>query len=163
MCTRQWSWLAAILTMEIFLEPLLGCVSMQTSYAATKLELHSCYERQVKLGQTVRKFNLKRESLDTITELEVAFGTTKLLPPFDVVPSEFKRGNDYTKLLDHLFSGQPLPQGDIVFREGFDDADAPALLNRVVMAHLRSFEPKHEHKIAGLGYLISQACEVRFI
>lgn len=57
----------------------------------------------------MRKFNLKRESLDTITELEVAFGTTKLLPPFDVVPSEFKRGNDYTKLLDHLFSGQPLP------------------------------------------------------
>lgn len=78
-----------------------------------------------------------------------------------MVPSEFKRGNDYTRLLDHLFSGQAIPEGEIVFHEGFDDAEAPALLNRVVMAHLRSFEPKHDHKIAGLGYLISQACQVR--
>ena len=108
------------------------------------------------------EFNLKRESLNTITDVEIAFGTTKLLPPFDAVPDEFKRGNDYTRLLDHLFSGQPLPDGEIVFREGFDDTEAPALLNRVVMAHLRSFEPKHEHKIAGIGYLVSQACEVQF-
>lgn len=105
-------------------------------------------------------FNLKRESLNTITDVEIAFGTTKLLPPYDAVPDKFKRGNDYTKLLDTLFAGKPLPEGEIVFREGFDDADAPALLNRVVMAHLHSFEPKHEHKIAGLGYLISLACEV---
>ena len=105
------------------------------------------------------EFNLKRESLNTITDVEIAFGTTKLLPPFDAVPDEFKRGNDYTRLLDHLFSGQPLPDGEIVFREGFDDTEAPALLNRVVMAHLRSFEPKqstlnnpakpHEHRRAG--------------
>ena len=102
------------------------------------------------------------QNMNTITDVEIAFGTTKLLPPFDAVPDEFKRGNDYTRLLDHLFSGQPLPDGEIVFREGFDDTEAPALLNRVVMAHLRSFEPKHEHKIACLGYLVSQACEVQF-
>lgn len=107
------------------------------------------------------EFKLKRDSLSTITDVEIAFGTTKLLPPIDAVPAEFKRGNDYTKLLDRLFAGQPAPEGEIVFREGFDDDDAPALLNRVVMAHLRSFEPEHEHKIAGLGYLISLACEVR--
>ena len=106
-------------------------------------------------------FNLNRESLNAVTDVELAFGTTKLLPPYEVVPDEFKRGNSYTKLLDHLFAGQALPEGEIVFLKGFDDAEAPALLNRVVMAHLRSFEPKHEHKIAGLGYLVSQACEVR--
>lgn len=107
------------------------------------------------------EFKLQRELLDTITDVEIAFGTTKLLPAFDTVPEEFKRGNDYTKLLDNLFAGLPMPDGNIAFREGFDDADAPALLKRVVMAHLRSFEPSHEHKIAGLGYLVSQACEVR--
>lgn len=48
-----------------------------------------------------------------------------------------------------------------MFRDGFADSEAPALLNRVVMAHLRSFEPKHEHKIAGLGYLVSQVCDIR--
>ena len=107
------------------------------------------------------EFILKRESLNTITDIEMAFGTTKLLPPLNAVPDEFKRGNDYTKLLDSLFAGQPVPDGEIVFREGFDDADAPALMHRVVMAHLRSFEPKHEHKIAGLGYLLSLACDIR--
>ena len=106
-------------------------------------------------------FKLKRESQNTITDVEIAFGTTKLLPPFDAVPDEFKRGNDYTKLLDSLYAGQAVPDGEIVFREGFDDADAPALMHRVVMAHLRSFEPKHEHKIAGLGYLLSLACDIR--
>lgn len=106
-------------------------------------------------------FNLTRESLNTITDVEIAFGTTKLLPSYDAVPEEFKRGNDYTKLLEHLFFGPSVPKGEIVFRDGFKDVEAPALLHRVVMAHLRSFEPKHEHKIAGLGYLISQVCEVR--
>lgn len=109
------------------------------------------------------EFKLLRDSLNTITDVEIAFGTTKLLPPYDAVPDEFKRGNDYTKLLAHIFAGQALPEGEIVFRDGFADSEAPALLNRVVMAHLRSFEPKHEHKIAGLGYLVSQACEVRLI
>lgn len=107
------------------------------------------------------EFNLNRESLNSITDVEIAFGTTKLLPSYDEVPDEFKHGNDYTKLLDRLFADQPPPDGEIVFREGFDDAYAPALLNRVVRAHLRSFEPKHEHKIAGLGYLLSKVCEVR--
>lgn len=50
-------------------------------------------------------FNLTRESLNTITDVEIAFGTTKLLPSYDAVPEEFKRGNDYTKLLEHLFFG----------------------------------------------------------
>lgn len=107
------------------------------------------------------EFKLLRDSLNTITDVEIAFGTTKLLPPYDAVPDEFKCGNDYTKLLDHMFAGQALPEGEIVFRDGFADSEAPALLNRLVMAHLRSFEPKHEHKIAGLGYLVSQVCEVR--
>lgn len=106
------------------------------------------------------EFILTREALAAITDLDVAFGTTKLLPPYDTVPEEFKRGNDYTQLLDCLFAGQGVPEGEINLREGFDQPDVPALLNRAVTAHLRSFEPKHEHKIAGLGYLVSLACEV---
>lgn len=107
------------------------------------------------------EYKLTRESLSSITDLDLAFGTAKLLPPYDAIPDEFKHGNDYTWLLDCLFAGQAVPEGDIDFREGFDDDEAPALLNRVVMSHLRSFEPKHEHKIAGLGYLMSLVCVVR--
>ncbi len=107
------------------------------------------------------EFVLTRDSLAAVTDLEVAFGTTKLLPHYDTVPDEFKRGNDYTRLVDCLFGNKGVPDGEINFREGFDQPDVPALLNRAVAAHLRSFDPKHEHKIAGLGYLISLACEVR--
>lgn len=107
------------------------------------------------------EYKLTRDALNTITDVEMAFGTTKLLPPNETVPEEFKRGNVYTVLVDCLFAGKPVPNGEIEFREGFDDPEAPKLLNRVVSAHLRSWEPKHEHKIAGLGYLISLACEIR--
>jgi hypothetical protein len=107
------------------------------------------------------EYTLTRASLNTITDVEMAFGTEKLLPPYEAVPEEFKRGNSYTRLMDSLFSGQSVPEGEIVFRKDFDDPEAPAQLNRVVIAHLRSYSPKHEHKIAGLGFLVSLACEVR--
>ena len=106
------------------------------------------------------EITLTRESLETISDLEMAFGTTKLLPAYEQVPAEFKRGNVYTKMLDCMFSGVPRPDAQVEFRKGFDDPDAPKLLLRVIRSHLRSFEPKHEHKIAGLGYLVSQACEI---
>ena len=106
-------------------------------------------------------YKLTREQLNSITDVEVAFGTTRLLPPFEIVPDEFKNGNIYTRLLDCMFSGAPLPDGEIEFRENFRDPEALRLLPRLVQAHLRSFEPKHEHKIAGLGYLVSLICEMR--
>lgn len=107
-------------------------------------------------------YTLTRESLGTITDVEMAFGTTKLLPAYEQVPAEFKgSGNAYTKLLDCMFAGVPLPDGEVRFLPGFDDPEAPQLLARVIHAHLRSWTPKHEHKIAGLGYLISLACEIK--
>lgn len=108
-------------------------------------------------------YTLTRESLNSITDLDMAFGTTKLLPDYAQVPEDFKPesgGNVYTKLLDCMFSGVPLPAGDVVFRKGFDDPDSQQLLVRVIQSHLRSWEPKHEHKIAGLGFLVSLACEI---
>jgi len=111
-------------------------------------------------GGVMVDFGLTRESLDSITDLDIAFGTTKLLPAYCHVPEEFKHGNRYTQLMDLMFGEQPLPDWEIVFRKGFDDPDAPDALNRAVTAHLRSFEPKHQHKIAGLGYLVSLVFEL---
>jgi len=39
-------------------------------------------------------------------------------------------------------------------KEGF----TPEMLNRAVRSHLQSYGPKHEHKIAGVGYMMSRAC-----
>ena len=50
------------------------------------------------------EYTLTRQSLDTITDVEMVFGTVKLLPPYEVVPEAFKRGNNYTRLMDCLFS-----------------------------------------------------------
>ena len=116
--------------------------------------------RLVAVPNNTADYNLTREALETITDSEMAFGTTKLLPAFEQVPEEFKRGNAYTRLLDCMFAGVSLPDGKVEFRPGFNDPEAPKLLLRVIHAHLRSFEPKHEHKIAGLGYLISKSCEL---
>ena len=38
------------------------------------------------------EYTLTRQSLDTITDVEMVFGTVKLLPPYEVVPEAFKRG-----------------------------------------------------------------------
>ncbi len=93
-----------------------------------------------------------RVDAEPITDLELAFGTTRLLPPPEAIPEAFWRGNAYTQLAEALFYGLPLAPLLIEFKPGFD-ADQ---MQRIVRSHLASFEPKHEHKIAGVGYLISQ-------
>lgn len=95
-------------------------------------------------------YSINPEDLASITDLELAFGTTRFLPPADEIPEEFWRGNDYTKLAEAIFFGRPLPDFEVLMKEGVE----PSLLNKVVRSHLQSFEPKHEHKIAGVGYLI---------
>ncbi len=89
---------------------------------------------------------------EPITDLELAFSTTRLLPPPEAIPEAFWRGNAYTQLAEALFYGFPVAPLLIEFKPGFD-ADQ---MQRIVRSHLASFEPKHEHKIAGVGYLISQ-------
>jgi len=88
-----------------------------------------------------------------ITDVEMAFGTTRLLPPPEAIPEAFWRGNAYTQLAEALFYGSALPPLLIEFKPGFD----AQRLRRIVRSHLASCEPKHQHKIAGVGYLIAQA------
>jgi hypothetical protein len=98
---------------------------------------------------------LTPEDLTTISRPEMVFGTQRLLPAWQDLPDEFKKGNEYTRLVEALFYGRPI-SGCIQMKSGFD----PEPLNRAVQAHLRCFGPKHEHKIAGVGYLIAQAAEL---
>ena len=103
---------------------------------------------------------LTRADLGSITDPEMAFGTTRLLPDYELVPQAFKDGNVYTRIVDSLFHGSPMPEAEVNFKAGFDDDEARAQMIRALHAHLRSFQPKHEHKIAGLGFLIAQICEI---
>ena len=93
------------------------------------------------------------ESMASITDVEMAFSTDRLLPEIEDVPAEFIAGNVYTKLAESIFYGRPLPDCEMEMKDGFD----PQALNRAVQAHLQSFGPKHQHKIAGVGFMIAQA------
>lgn len=92
--------------------------------------------------------------LHKISDVHLAFGTTCLLPPLEDIPEDFndRLGNPYTKLASDLFFGNALENLEMTLHDGV----TPALLQRAVQAHLTSREPRHEHKIRGVGFLISK-------
>lgn len=101
-------------------------------------------------------YTLTTEQIGSITDLELAFSTERLLPSWEVIPEDFKNGNDYTKLANAVFNDYVLPDSNIELREGV----TPEMLNRCIRAHLRSFSPGHSHKIAAVGYMIACASTV---
>ena len=91
-----------------------------------------------------------------VTGLDCAFGgeMKKLLPPWDTIPDEYKRhhGTKWTKIVAQWFFGG-LPKGtNFVPKPGIDSGAAVAHLRAILV----SFAPKHEHKEAGVAYLMSK-------
>lgn len=92
-------------------------------------------------------------SVPEISDLDVAFGTVKGLPDYGEIPNQFKshNGTPWNGLVSKLFfagvSNLSLSPAD-----GVD----PGKAARHIKALLGSFEPKHEHKEAGVAYLMSR-------
>jgi len=84
-------------------------------------------------------YQLTPEDVASVTDVECAFSTDRLLPSREDIPEDFWRGNDYTKLVSALFFGSELPSFEMELQEGVE----PEALNRCVSAHLQSFGPKH--------------------
>lgn len=105
-------------------------------------------------------YTITPELAASVTQVEQAFGTTRLLPSFDELPLVFQQGTGeaavYHQLVDALFYGRPLPDGDIEMHAGV----TAEMLRNCTIAHLRSFEPKHEYKIAGVAYMVSQLAKL---
>lgn len=106
-------------------------------------------------------YKLTRQDLASITDVEMAFSTTRLLAPRDAIPADFARGNTFTALAQAIFFDAPLPDCEMVFLPGFDDEAAPGDLNRCVRAHLASRTPSHQHKMSAVGLMIASVCELR--
>jgi hypothetical protein len=88
-------------------------------------------------------------AIDEVTAAFPAIVIGKLLPRQMDIPEEFKsRHNAYSKLASEWFT-----QGveAIAFNAGIDALTA----GRHLQACLGSYEPRHEHKIAGVAYLMS--------
>jgi len=88
-----------------------------------------------------------------VTDGEIAFGTAKALPVYDSLPEEFQRhnGTKWNELVSAMFFCG-LREIDATPKEGVDEEKAW----RAIRAHLGSWEPKHEHKEAGVAYMMSQ-------
>lgn len=85
------------------------------------------------------------------SDLDIAFGNTDHLPSYKSIPEEFKdRGNKHYKFCSDWFFN-----GLVEFPKSKEGVDVGKAL-RAVAAILKSWEPKHEHKMAGAAYLVSQ-------
>lgn len=100
-------------------------------------------------------YQITRADLGSISDVELAFATERLLPAWEDIPEDFKRGNLYTKIAEAIFYGRPMPELEMAFFEGFRDDGAAGALNKCVRAHLQSFGPNHQHKIAGVGFMMA--------
>lgn len=85
-----------------------------------------------------------------IKQVEYAFPSDvigRYLPELSEIPEDLDK--DYEKLAQHAFSNTVELKAEAL-KEGID----PKLANRHLNAVLRSFQPKHEHKLRGAGYLL---------
>ena len=94
-----------------------------------------------------------------VSLLDVTMGNIKHLPRWDSIPEEFQDNrHPLCKVMQSLFfEGGRMSDHGYFPKEGVDAGKATAALGAI----LSSFEPKHEHKIAGAAYLASQWFEKR--
>ena len=89
-----------------------------------------------------------------VSDIEVAFGCEimRILPKWADIPEEFKKDwHPWRKVVsDWFFFG--LKKAKWETKEGVDNKKAI----RALMSCLGSFEPSHEHKEAGVAFLLSQ-------
>lgn len=92
-----------------------------------------------------------------VSAVDMAFGggpgaMAKLLPKYETLPEEFRRERDpYTRLVHEWFF-RGLDKAKLKVKPGIDEDDAFRHMKTI----MGSFEPKHEHKTAGVAYLMSQ-------
>jgi hypothetical protein len=89
-----------------------------------------------------------------VSDVMLAFpaDVTELLPSWEAIPDEFKSGHDeWTRFASHWFGRGLAATTEFYCKEGIDGATAV----RHLQAVLGSYQPKHEHKLAGVAYLSS--------
>jgi hypothetical protein len=97
-------------------------------------------------------YMVTKQDVENTTDVELAFATTRLLPEMIDIPIEFINGNVYTKTVEAIFLGLKSPGYNMKINLDVSPSD----VSKCIAAHLKSFNPKHEHKIAGVGYMLSK-------
>jgi hypothetical protein len=120
----------------------------------------SAKSRRVSKQKLVDSLPAMPEDLTTfrpkvVDKIDVAFGAAgrlhELLPPRESLPDEFRaQRGPWCELASRWFF-QGLKGVDLVAKSGIDKNVALAHLSAI----MGSWEPKHEHKIGGVGFLMS--------
>lgn len=88
------------------------------------------------------------------SDLDIAFpaSVAAIMPAYDTIPKAFRPGgaNPWLKLAEAWFYRGI--DGEFVTKEGIDIKDALRHLKRI----LGSYEPKQEHKMAAVAFLMSE-------
>lgn len=96
-----------------------------------------------------------------VSGVDAVFGNIRHMPKYDTLPDEYQqmRGIARDAVSSWFFSGaKAIPTGLEIdgvkwtAREGVDHVKAL----RAIKAVLCSFEPKHEHKIGGCGFMLNE-------
>lgn len=105
-------------------------------------------------------WTLTQEDVASITQEETLKGTHRLLPPVEEIPKAFWDGNVYTRIVEAMYVGEKPEHAQIDFNPGFvNDGN----LSRMTTAHLRDMSQDYDHRIAGIGLMISKVIHVTTI
>jgi hypothetical protein len=97
-------------------------------------------------------------AIPDLDKIDIVFGNIDHLPAWDDLPKQFRDrwhgGEPHCDFVSGWFyNGLTAQQLDSLKEKlGVDRSKALAAINAI----LASWEPKHEHKIAGCGYLLSE-------
>jgi hypothetical protein len=91
----------------------------------------------------------------------MVFGDIKHMPKFDTLPEEFRRERSlFCKSAESWFFRGAAPHANGINIEGVAFTAKPGVdagkALRAIKSVLSSWEPKHEHKIAACGFMLSQ-------
>ena len=89
-----------------------------------------------------------------VTDADVAYGCVKHMPKMDEIPKEYQSMMGTTKWhraqSDWFYKG--ISMDSLVVKPGVDKVRA----TRAIQAIQCSWEPKHEHKVSAVAYLLSE-------
>lgn len=90
-----------------------------------------------------------------VKKIDIVFGNISWLPKWEEIPEQFKNGSTFENNFVSKWFFNGLSEDDIAKLQPKEGVDKnKALL--ACSACLKSFEPKHEHKEAGVAYLLNQ-------
>ncbi len=92
-----------------------------------------------------------------VSDLDVIFGTKALsvMPPYPDIPEAFKNNSNAWVGIANKWFFEGFDARPLIAKPGIDKTDAIRHLKSIMC----SFEPKHEHKIAAVAYLMSEWLE----